>query len=58
MMDTTVKLDDVLDLVFTHQEELAATLARLSPGSLSYQYLTIEYQSLVKLYDEIRRLPQ
>jgi hypothetical protein len=58
MMDTTVKLDDVLDLVFTHQEELAATLASLSPGSLSYQYLTIEYQSLVKLYNDIRRLPQ
>lgn len=55
-MKTTVKLDDVLDLVVAHQEELAATIDTYLKSTTAYAALWKEYKQISKLYDDIRRI--
>lgn len=54
-MEATVKLDDVLDLVYEHQQELAVIIDQQMPGTNSYRLLWEEYRHVTELYDNIRR---
>lgn len=54
-MEATVRLDDVLDLLTTHQEELAEAIDLQGNGTVSYRVLWEEYKHVSELYDNIRR---
>jgi hypothetical protein len=54
-MKTTVDLDDVLDLVSDHQDELARKIDLQMRGTSMYQLLWEEYRHVSELYDNIRR---
>lgn len=54
-METTIKLDTVLDLVYLAQNELALAIDQQSNGTTTYRLLWEHYKRLSELYDDIRR---
>lgn len=54
-MEVNVKLDDVLDLLATHQEELAVKVDAETTGYRAHTVLWEEYKHVSVLYDNIRR---
>ena len=55
-MEATVKLEDVLNLVREHQEDLAGTIDAWSLSTTVRSVLWDEYKGVSKLIDDIRRL--